>query len=49
MPPCPDLAALRRHAVARSLFTPTTLLKAVEQLGGFVQADPCARLPVPRT
>ncbi len=35
-----DLAALRRHAVARSLFTPTTLLKAVERLGGFVQADP---------
>ncbi|MGQ3050832.1 MAG: DNA glycosylase AlkZ-like family protein [Roseateles sp.] len=44
MPPSPDprldLAALRRHAVARSLFTPTTLLKAVEKLGGFVQADP---------
>ena len=40
MPASPDLAALRRHAVARSLFTPTTLLKAVEQLGGFVQADP---------
>jgi uncharacterized protein YcaQ len=36
----PDLASLRRHAVARSLFTPTTLLKAVEKLGGFVQADP---------
>ncbi len=35
-----DLAALRRHAVARSLFTPTTLLKAVDRLGGFVQADP---------
>ncbi|MFT7776737.1 DNA glycosylase AlkZ-like family protein [Roseateles sp.] len=35
-----DLDALRRHAVARSLFAPTTLLKAVEQLGGFVQADP---------
>ena len=35
-----DLPALRRHAVARSLFAPTTLLKAVEQLGGFVQADP---------
>lgn len=35
-----DLAALRRHAVARSLFTPTTLPKAVEKLGGFVQADP---------
>lgn len=40
MPPSPDLAALRRHAVARSLFTPTTLVKAVEKLGGFVQADP---------
>lgn len=36
----PDLAALRRHAVARSLFAPTTLLQAVERLGGFVQADP---------
>ena len=35
-----DISALRRHAVARSLFTPTTLLKAVERLGGFVQADP---------
>jgi uncharacterized protein len=35
-----DLPALRRHAVARSLFTPTTLLKAVDKLGGFVQADP---------
>jgi uncharacterized protein YcaQ len=30
---------LRRHAVARSLFTPTTLLKAITRLG-FVQADP---------
>lgn len=36
----PDLAALRRHAVARSLFTPTTLMAAVQRLGGFVQADP---------
>lgn len=35
-----DLASLRRHAIARSLFTPTTLLKAVQRLGGFVQADP---------
>jgi uncharacterized protein YcaQ len=35
-----DLAALRRHAVARSLFPPTTLMAAVERLGGFVQADP---------
>ncbi|MFX8156723.1 crosslink repair DNA glycosylase YcaQ family protein, partial [Acinetobacter baumannii] len=34
------IAALRRYAVARSLFTPTTLAKAVERLGGFVQADP---------
>jgi len=40
MPPGFDIAALRRHAVARSLFTPTTLVKAVEKLGGFVQADP---------
>jgi uncharacterized protein YcaQ len=30
---------LRRHAVARSLFTPTTLPRAIERLG-FVQADP---------
>ena len=30
---------LRRHAVARSLFTPTTLHKAIARLG-FVQADP---------
>jgi hypothetical protein len=30
---------LRRHAVARSLFTPTTLPKAIARLG-FVQADP---------
>ncbi len=36
----PDLAALRRHAVARSLFAPATLMAAVERLGGFVQADP---------
>ena len=33
------LDALRRHAVARSLFTPTTLPRAIERLG-FVQADP---------
>jgi uncharacterized protein len=33
------LAHLRRHAVARSLFTPTTLPRAIERLG-FVQADP---------
>ena len=30
---------LRRHAVARSLFTPTTLPRAIRKLG-FVQADP---------
>jgi uncharacterized protein len=34
-----DLASLRRFAVARSLFPPTTLKRAVERLG-FVQADP---------
>lgn len=34
------LTDLRRHAVARSLFAPTTLTDAVRQLGGFVQADP---------
>ncbi|OPF62157.1 DNA glycosylase AlkZ-like family protein [Hydrogenophaga sp. H7] len=33
------LAHLRRHAVARSLFPPTTLPKAIDRLG-FVQADP---------
>jgi uncharacterized protein YcaQ len=40
MPPRLDLDALRRHAVARSLFAPTTLMGAVQRLGGFVQADP---------
>ena len=35
----PTLADLRRYAIARSLFTPTTLPKAIERLG-FVQADP---------
>lgn len=35
----PDLDALRRHAVARSLFKPTTLPRAIQRLG-FVQADP---------
>lgn len=30
---------LRRHAVARTLFKPTTLMRAIERLG-FVQADP---------
>lgn len=38
MPPV-TLADLRRHAVARSLFTPTSLPKAIARLG-FVQADP---------
>jgi hypothetical protein len=33
------LADLRRHAVARSLFSPTTLPRAIVKLG-FVQADP---------
>ena len=34
-----SLDLLRRFAVARSLFTPTTLKRALERLG-FVQADP---------
>jgi uncharacterized protein YcaQ len=34
---------LRRHAVARTLFAPTTLARAIERLG-FVQADPI-RMP----
>lgn len=34
------LDALRRYAVARSLFAPTTLMSAIQRLGGFVQADP---------
>ena len=34
-----SLAALRRHAVARSLFAPTSLAQAIDALG-FVQADP---------
>jgi uncharacterized protein len=38
MPP-PTLADLRRHAIARSLFAPTTLPRAIRRLG-FVQADP---------
>lgn len=33
------LPDLRRYAIARSLFTPTTLPKAIQRLG-FVQADP---------
>lgn len=39
MPRQITLDDLRRHAVARSLFTPTTLPKALARLG-FVQADP---------
>jgi len=35
----PDLDTLRRYAIARSLFKPTTLHRAVHKLG-FVQADP---------
>ena len=35
----PTLDDLRRHAIARSLFRPTTLPKAVKRLG-FLQADP---------
>ncbi len=34
-----DLAALRRIAVAHSLFTPTTLARAITRMG-YVQADP---------
>ena len=37
--PDPTLDDLRRHAVARSLFPPTTLARAIRRLG-FVQADP---------
>ncbi|HEX6707492.1 MAG TPA: crosslink repair DNA glycosylase YcaQ family protein [Albitalea sp.] len=37
--PAPTLADLRRYAVARSLFTPTTLPAAIRKLG-FIQADP---------
>ncbi len=33
------LAHLRRHAIARTLFAPTTLGRAIQRLG-FVQADP---------
>ncbi|MEO7245914.1 MAG: crosslink repair DNA glycosylase YcaQ family protein [Rubrivivax sp.] len=39
MPPPTTLDDLRRHAVARTLFAPTTLIAAVRRLG-FVQADP---------
>ena len=37
--PALTLAHLRRYAIARTLFTPTTLPKAIAKLG-FVQADP---------
>src|SRR3954465_5240502 len=37
--PIPNLVDLRRYAIARSLFKPTTLMKAIARLG-FVQADP---------
>src|SRR5262245_1895625 len=37
--PSPSLADLRRYAVDRTLFAPTTLKRAIETLG-FVQADP---------
>jgi uncharacterized protein len=39
MPQSPSLDNLRRYAVARTLFTPTTLPRALARLG-FVQADP---------
>ncbi|HEY6123064.1 MAG TPA: crosslink repair DNA glycosylase YcaQ family protein, partial [Steroidobacteraceae bacterium] len=35
----PTLDQLRRYAIARSLFKPTKLSKAIDKLG-FVQADP---------
>lgn len=38
-PRAPTLAALRRYALARTLFAPTTLARAINRLG-FVQADP---------
>ena len=37
--PQPSLDDLRRYAVARTLFKPTTLARAIRRLG-FVQADP---------
>src|SRR5215472_8286611 len=39
MPRALTLSDLRAHAVARSLFAPTTLARALDRLG-FVQADP---------
>jgi uncharacterized protein YcaQ len=35
----PTLSDPRRYAIARSLFKPTTLFRAIAKLG-FVQADP---------
>lgn len=37
--PTPTLSELRRYAIARTLFKPTTLPQAIRKLG-FVQADP---------
>jgi len=37
--PAPDIDAMRRYAVARTLFKPTQLPTAIKRLG-FVQADP---------
>jgi hypothetical protein len=39
MPATPTLEDLRQYAIARSLFKPTTLPRAIKRLG-FVQADP---------
>ncbi|MEO5844360.1 MAG: crosslink repair DNA glycosylase YcaQ family protein [Caldimonas sp.] len=39
MPKTPTIDDLRRYAVARTLFKPTTLARAIDRLG-FVQADP---------
>src|SRR3954471_9366964 len=39
MPKPPTVDDLRRYAVTRTLFKPTTLQRAIEKLG-FVQADP---------
>jgi len=39
MPNTPTLNHLRRYAITRSLFKPTTLLRAIKKLG-FVQIDP---------
>ena len=37
--PQPTLQDMRRYAVTRSLFAPTTLVRAIDKLG-FIQADP---------